>query len=60
MLGPADVWIFGHALGEPGEGLGAWHYNGKNWTQEADYTVQGGVALNDGDVWLGHATSAGN
>ncbi|HLK02047.1 MAG TPA: hypothetical protein VKU39_19365, partial [Streptosporangiaceae bacterium] len=52
--------VFGQVDGQPGNGLGAYHYDGSHWTRVAGPSVQGGSALSDHDVWLGHQTSVGH
>jgi hypothetical protein len=43
------VWVFGEPY-VPGNGLGAWYYNGHTWTQYAR-NLLGGSALSARDVW---------
>lgn len=32
VLSGSDVWVFGQPF-VPGNGLGAWHYNGRTWSR---------------------------
>jgi hypothetical protein len=60
VLAPNDVWVFGQVDGQPGNGLGAFHYNGSSRTRVADASDEGGAALADDDVWVGHQTAIGH
>ena len=49
VLGASDVWVFGNA---ENPGLGAWHYNGRAWSQPASgHGLNGGSGVSAGDVW---------
>jgi hypothetical protein len=51
VLGPDNVWVFGEPV-IPGADLGAWHYNGRTWTQSPGGSdLEGGSALSADDVW---------
>jgi len=51
VISPSDVWVFGQPF-IPGSGLGAWHYNGKAWSQvPSGQGLEGGSALSADDVW---------
>jgi len=51
VISPSDVWVFGQPY-FPGAGLGAWHYNGRSWSQLASgHGLQGGSALGANDIW---------
>ncbi|HEY6297528.1 MAG TPA: hypothetical protein VIX15_17870, partial [Streptosporangiaceae bacterium] len=51
VLGASDVWVFGDPV-FPGQGLGAWHYNGHTWSQPASgHGLEGGSGLSAGDIW---------
>jgi hypothetical protein len=51
VLSPSDVWVFGQPV-FPGAGLGAWHYNGRTWSQVASgHGLQGGSALSPCSIW---------
>jgi len=51
VLSSSDVWVFGEPF-VPGGGLGAWHYNGRSWTQVASGRgLEGGSGRSAGDVW---------
>jgi hypothetical protein len=51
VIGPSDVWVFGQPY-FPGTGLGAWHYNGRTWSQVGSgHGLQGGSALGANDIW---------
>ena len=51
VLGASDVWVFGEP-DIPGQGLGAWHYNGRGWSQPASgHGLEGGSGLSAGDIW---------
>jgi len=51
VLGANDVWVFGEPF-IPGALLGAWHYNGKTWTQvKGGGGLQGGSAVSANDIW---------
>jgi hypothetical protein len=51
VLSPSDVWVFGQPY-LPGVDLGAWHYNGRTWTQVASgHGLQGGSGLSASDIW---------
>ncbi len=56
VLGASDVWVFGDPL-FPGQGLGAWHYNGHTWSQSASgHGLEGGSGLSAGDLWAFEGT----
>jgi hypothetical protein len=47
----ADVWVFGQPS-VPGANLGAWHYNGRTWSQVASgHGLEGGSGRSASDVW---------
>lgn len=51
VIGPADIWVFGQPF-FPGQGLGAWHYDGRTWSRVASGPgLEGGSALSAHDVW---------
>lgn len=51
VISPSDVWVFGQPY-FPGTGLGAWHYNGRTWSQVGSgHGLQGGSALGANDIW---------
>ena len=51
MLSSSDVWVFGEPY-VPGADLGAWHYNGRTWTQVASgHGLEGGSGLSASDIW---------
>jgi hypothetical protein len=51
VLSPSDVWVFG-TPDLPGADLGAWHYNGRRWTQVASgHGLEGGSGLSASDIW---------
>jgi hypothetical protein len=51
VLSSSDVWVFGQP-NLPGVDLGAWHYNGRTWTQVASgHGLEGGSGLSASDVW---------
>ena len=51
VLSSSDVWVFGDAI-FPGAGLGAWHYNGRTWTQVASgHGLEGGSGRSASDIW---------
>ncbi len=51
VLSSSDVWVFGEP-DVPGAGLGAWHYNGRTWTQVASgHGLEGGSGLSASDIW---------
>ena len=51
VLSSSDVWVFGEPF-TPGAGLGAWHYNGRTWTQVASgHGLEGGSGLSASDIW---------
>jgi hypothetical protein len=49
VVSDRDVWVFGEPY-VPGNGLGAWCYNGHTWTQYAR-NLLGGSATSAHDVW---------
>ena len=51
VLSPSDVWVFGQPY-VPGADLGAWHYNGRTWSQVASgHGLEGGSGLSASDIW---------
>jgi len=51
VLGASAVWVFGEPE-VPGQGLGAWHYNGHTWFQPASgHGLDGGSGLSAADIW---------
>jgi hypothetical protein len=51
VLSSADVWVFGQP-DVPGADLGAWHYNGRAWTQVASgHGLEGGSGRSGSDIW---------
>jgi hypothetical protein len=51
VLSPSDVWVFGQPY-QPGADLGAWHYNGRTWSQVASgQDLEGGSGLSASDIW---------
>jgi hypothetical protein len=51
VLSSSDVWVFGEP-DVPGAGLGAWHYNGRTWTQvTSGHGLEGGSGLSASDIW---------
>jgi hypothetical protein len=51
VLSSSDVWVFGAPI-FPGAGLGAWHYNGRTWTQVASgHGLEGGSGRSASDIW---------
>jgi hypothetical protein len=51
VLSPTDVWVFG-TPDLPGANLGAWHYNGRTWTQvTSGHGLEGGSGLSASDIW---------
>jgi len=51
VLGASDVWVFGSPE-YPGQGLGAWHYNGRGWSRPASgHGLDGGSGLSAGNIW---------
>jgi hypothetical protein len=51
VFSPADVWVFGTNQ-VPGADLGAWHYNGRTWSQVASgHGLEGGSGLSASDIW---------
>jgi len=56
VLSASDVWVFGDPE-FPGQGLGAWHYNGHTWSQPASgHGLEGGSGLSAGDIWAFEGT----
>jgi hypothetical protein len=51
VLSSSDVWVFG-TPDLPGVDLGAWHYNGRTWTQVASgHGLEGGSGVSASDIW---------
>jgi hypothetical protein len=51
VLSSSDVWVFGEPI-VPGAGLGAWHYNGRTWSQvRSGQGLEGGSGLSASDIW---------
>jgi hypothetical protein len=51
VLSSSDVWVFGEP-DVPGADLGAWHYNGRTWTQvTSGHGLEGGSGLSASDIW---------
>jgi len=51
VLSSSDVWVFGEP-DIPGANLGAWHYNGRSWSQVASgHGLEGGSGLSASDIW---------
>ncbi|HTS98490.1 MAG TPA: hypothetical protein VMI33_17920 [Streptosporangiaceae bacterium] len=51
VLSASDVWAFGEPTA-PGRGLGAWHYNGREWARVASGRgLEGGSGLSARDIW---------
>ena len=51
VLSPSNVWVFGQPY-VPGGGLGAWHYDGHNWSRVAGGGgLEGASALSARDIW---------
>lgn len=51
VLSASDVWVFGEPV-VPGQGLGAWQYNGHTWSQPASgHGLEGGSGLSASDIW---------
>lgn len=51
VISPRNVWVFGEPF-IPGALLGAWHYNGRTWSQvKGGGGLQGGSAVSANDVW---------
>lgn len=51
VLSSSDVWVFGEP-DVPGANLGAWHYNGRTWTQIASgHGLEGGSGRSASDIW---------
>ena len=51
VLSSSDVWVFGQPI-VPGAGLGAWHYNGRTWSQVASgHGLEGGSGRSASDIW---------
>ena len=51
VISSSDIWVFGQPY-FPGTGLGAWHYNGRTWSQVASgHGLQGGSALSANNIW---------
>jgi hypothetical protein len=51
VLSPSDVWVFG-VPDVPGDDLGAWHYDGRTWSQVASgHGLEGGSGLSASDIW---------
>jgi hypothetical protein len=56
VISASDVWVFGEPV-FPGQGLGAWHYNGHTWSRVASGPgLQGGSALSANDIWAFEGT----
>ena len=51
IISSSDVWVFGEP-DVPGANLGAWHYNGRSWSQVASgHGLEGGSGLSASDIW---------
>lgn len=51
VLSASDVWVFGEPV-FPGQGLGAWQYNGHTWSQPTSgHGLEGGSGLSASDIW---------
>ena len=51
VLSSSDVWVFGTPE-LPGVDLGAWHYNGRTWSQVASgHGLEGGSGQSASDIW---------
>lgn len=51
VISPGNVWVFGEPF-IPGALLGAWHFNGRSWSQvRGGAGLQGGSAVSANDVW---------
>jgi hypothetical protein len=56
VLSGGDVWVFGQP-DVPGNGLGAWHFNGRTWSAAASgHGLEGGSAQSASDIWAFDAT----
>jgi hypothetical protein len=54
ILSRDDVWVFG----QPGSGLGSWHYDGHAWSRVASGNgLNGGSGLSSSSVWAFGGTS---
>lgn len=51
VISANDVWVFGEPF-IPGALLGAWHYDGRSWSQvNTGGGLQGGSAVSANDIW---------
>jgi hypothetical protein len=56
VISPGDVWVFGQPF-FPSASFGAWHYNGRTWSQAASgHGLEGGSGLSAHDVWAFEGT----
>ena len=54
VLNAHNVWVFGYSASGPGR-LGAWHYNGKAWTQLSK-TFTNGAGVSGTAAWAASGT----
>ena len=56
VIGPGDVWVFGQPV-FPAASFGAWHYDGRTWSQVASGRgLEGGSGLSARDAWAFEGT----
>ncbi len=56
VISPADVWVFGQPV-FPHASFGAWHYDGRTWSQAASGRgLEGGSGRSAHDVWAFEGT----